>query len=161
MSRKNQKAKLKIGSMQKILHRFEPGSVENAETWAEEVSAKVNRGNILIVFKGFDAAAENDDMELEVCNIAAVFLRDDEFPIAYVIDKDSYEMSFIQTTLSAFAGESTAVLLFCFFTQEAVNRTTSCRTGNDGNRLRRDWQSKKGQQCGSPLLFLEKHWSYS
>jgi hypothetical protein len=159
MSRKNQKAKLKIGSMQKILHRFEPGSVENAETWAEEVSAKVNRGNILIVFKGFDAAAENDDMELEVCNIAAVFLRDDEFPIAYVIDKDSYEMSFIQTTLSAFAGESSEKgQLFCCsvsslkkpLTEQQVAELAMMETvyGETGNR-------KKGNNADPLYYFLK------
>lgn len=138
---------LPMQQLRKYLRMYLSVAEQSADDWSSAETATVKIGDVYTLFKPARLFAENEDMsELEVDGVAVVFREDAGFPMNYFIDDNSFEMSFMEGTLSQKATEARELGLsfYCFHSTLARPLTTEAGTaiggmhkwGGSGERLK-------------------------
>ncbi len=107
MGAASSQTRLRIKHLLKYLRSYSPEGKETDEEWSGRESMAATVGDIITIFKPTNRLANASDVfELEVDGICLVFGEDADLPMNYYITDSSYEMSFLEGTLSQKANEA-------------------------------------------------------
>lgn len=107
MGTASSQTRLRIKHLLKYLRAYSPDGKETDEEWSGRESTAATVGDIITIFKPTNKLVNASDVfELEVDGVCLVFGEDADLPMNYFITDGSYEMSFLEGTLSAKANEA-------------------------------------------------------
>ncbi len=138
---------LPMQQLRKYLRLYLSSSEQSVDDWSSAETGTVKIGDVYTLFKPARLFADNEDMsELQVDGVAVVFREDAGFPMNYFIDENTFEMSFMEGTLSQKASEAReqGLSFYCFHSTLARPLSTEAGTaiggmhkwGGSGDRLK-------------------------